>query len=72
MVDIKRRIIMAPCQEDGVVNSVWPARDGSVEEALYELPDDDSKGAECRCKLGSCCVDDKNRVIDGTAFNILP
>lgn len=61
---------MAPCQSDGVVKSVWTPRDNSVEEALYVIPDNEDKGAECRCAFGSCCVDGRNYVIDGVAFNL--
>lgn len=61
---------MAPCQPDGEVRSVWQPRDGSVDEAMYLVPDDENKGAECRCKLGACCVDGGNYVIDGAALNL--
>lgn len=61
---------MAPCQPDGEVNSIWKPRNDSIEEALYLIADDEDKGAECRCAHGSCCVDGKNMVIDGVAFNL--
>lgn len=61
---------MAPCRPDGIVNSVWPPRDNSIEEALYAVGDDEDKGGECRCSHGSCCVDGRNNVIDGVAFNL--
>ena len=62
---------MAPCQPDGQVNSIWKPENNSVDEAMYLVPDDESKGAECRCKHGRCCVDGGNYVIDGIAFNLL-
>lgn len=67
---IRRRKIMAPCQPDGEVNSIWKPRDESIDEAMYLVADDENKGAECRCKFGSCCVDGRNLVIDGVAFNL--
>lgn len=67
---INRRKVIAPCQPDGVVNSVWKPENSSIEEAMYAISDDESKGAECRCKLGRCCVDGKNHVIDGVALNL--
>lgn len=69
-MEIHRRKIIAPCQSDGEVNSIWKPENDSLEEALYLIPDDESKVAECRCKFGRCCVDDRNHVIDGAAFNI--
>ena len=67
---IFRRKIMAPCQPNGVVNSVWKPENDSPDEALYLVADDENKGSECRCPLGRCCVDGGNYVIDGVAFNL--
>lgn len=66
-------VIVAPCQPDGVVKSVWPLpKSGKIssDDYLYAVPDDEAKDAECRCKLGTCCVNGKNHVITGIAFNL--
>ena len=61
---------MAPCQPDGVVNSVWPTGIEGEDPEMYAVGDDDSKDAECRCKLGACCVNGKNKVITGIVLTV--
>lgn len=63
-----RRKIMAPCQVDGEVRSNWPFDPNSGE--LQDFEDDEDKIARCKCALGECCVDGRNNIIEGIAFNL--
>lgn len=62
-------IIMAPCQSDGEVNSVWTTNEDGGDPGMYAVGDNDSKDAECRCNLGTCCVNEKNFVITGIVLS---
>lgn len=62
--------IMAPCQPDGEVNSLWSTDGEGGDPGLYAFSDDDSKDAECRCRFGTCCVNNRNKVITGIVLTV--
>ncbi len=64
---VNRRKIMAPCLPGGEVRSNWPLQPG---ELIQDFEDDEDKTARCRCRLGECCVDGGNYVIEDIAFNL--
>ena len=61
-------VIVAPCSSQGIVRSVWETDINGGPPGMYAVEDNDSKEAECRCPLGTCCVNGQNHVIQGVAF----